>query len=490
MVGCGGDQVGQEPPLLSCAGGQAFADVTFTGVWHLEIAYDPTNRRAVAMRVEQRPEGYEVRMYGTTTTSVRLDDAGMAVELHLPVPEGESPRVMTLSACEMDALGTITGDFQYCIGEDCYPASVTGRKLEVLDEPVAAGMTLISEYGGPDTGEWRQEGAITMNVRVHDNLAYLARDNDGLRIVDLTNPATPIERGHLAVMYPAEEYYNDVKIVQGADARVFALMASNVRGVVVIDVTNPDAPVEVTSFPGAADAPDDVPSVHTLFVEGTRAYLAYTYDSSLRIYDVSEPTQPMPLGRWAHPDLGTEGGYLHDLYVKDGRAYLNYWNLGMVIVDTLADPQNPTFVGAYVDYGERTSHSSWVTTVGEQEIAVHGDEQYNAHVRIVDVDDASATFLDTLGSYQTRPEVSVHNILAHQDLAYVTYYQDGLRVLNLQDPGNPVEIAHYQTWPGFGPDHGFGFFEGAIGIDLDPVTGMIYLVDTHRGLFVLTLDSN
>jgi hypothetical protein len=67
----------------------------------------------------------------------------------------------------------------------------------------------------------------------------------------------------------------------------------------------------------------------------------------------------------------------------------------------------------------------------------------------------------------------------------VTYYQDGLRVLDLQDPGNPRVVAHYHTWPGAGPGYGQNFFEGAIGIDFDPVTGLIYVVDTHRGLFVL-----
>ena len=84
--------------------------------------------------------------------------------------------------------------------------------------------------------------------------------------------------------------------------------------------------------------------------------------------------------------------------------------------------------------------------------------------------------------------MSVHNILADGELAYVTYYQDGLRVLDLSDPTEPTEIAHYQTWPGPEAGYGASFYEGAIGIDLDREKGLVYLADTHRGLLILRLD--
>jgi len=65
---------------------------------------------------------------------------------------------------------------------------------------------------------------------------------------------------------------------------------------------------------------------------------------------------------------------------------------------------------------------------------------------------------------------------------------DGVRVLDLSDPSRPVEIAHFDTIPGPGPAYGYSFFEGAVGIDLDPGSGRIYVADSHRGLLVLQLD--
>lgn len=58
------------------------------------------------------------------------------------------------------------------------------------------------------------------------------------------------------------------------------------------------------------------------------------------------------------------------------------------------------------------SHASWVGEVDGRPIAITGDEGYNAHMQVVDVDPASADFMTEIGRYQTRPEVSIHNINA------------------------------------------------------------------------------
>jgi hypothetical protein len=158
----------------------------------------------------------------------------------------------------------------------------------------------------------------------------------------------------------------------------------------------------------------------------------------------------------------------------------------MMIVD-VSNPAAPALVGAFAGYGERTSHSSWVTQVGERKIAVHGDEQWGAHVRIVDVTEGTGAFATGIGEWQTRPEVSVHNIMAFGDRAYVAHYQDGIRILDLSDPTAPEEVAHYQTWPGYDTAYGYSFYESAIGIDVDVDAGLVYVADTHRGLLVLRI---
>ena len=175
------------------------------------------------------------------------------------------------------------------------------------------------------------------------------------------------------------------------------------------------------------------------------------------------------------------------LFVAGDRLYANWWDLGMAIVD-VSNPAQPDLIGSFEGYGETTSHSSWVTQVGPRTIAVHGDEQWGAHVQIVDVTEGSVDFGNALAEWETRPEVSIHNVMAMGDRAILSHYQDGVRILDLSAPTAPVEIAHFDTYPGYDRRYGYNFFEGAVGIDLDPATGRIYVADSHRGLLILHLD--
>ena len=45
-------------------------------------------------------------------------------------------------------------------------------------------------------------------------------------------------------------------------------------------------------------------------------------------------------------------------------------------------------------------------------------------------------------------------------------------------------MGYYNTWDG---RDGRSFYEGAIGLDLDPGGELVYLADTARGLMILRL---
>ena len=86
--------------------------------------------------------------------------------------------------------------------------------------------------------------------------------------------------------------------------------------------------------------------VHSAFINTHYVYITDDATGSLRVIDFQDPTHPKEVARWqtekseeqmiASP-LGegmiTTGRYLHDLYVKDGLAYLAYWRDGLVILD-------------------------------------------------------------------------------------------------------------------------------------------------------------
>jgi hypothetical protein len=476
-------------PRAGCSDAVPLDSVDTCGIWHLDLEYEDFGPAPGAIRIDLSDGGdLQGLLFGRETEDVRLTSSDLFLR-HVEVDDqGNEIGTRAFDACEVREDGTLAGTYVRCNPEgECGTASFVAYKLEALDEEPADGVSLISEWSGSASAPWSDED-VTYNLRHHGELVYVIRGADGLHIVDLTDPAAPRDLGHLPALYPeVGEYYNDVKLAERDDGSLFALAASNIRGVVVIDVTAPETPVEVVAFPEPApEAEDPTVNVHSIFVEGERLY--FTVFGGIEIYDIADPAAPIYLGGYWLPDLDVAGGFVHDLYVEDGIAYLDYWNRGLVVIDASVDPANPTEIGRFDSYDRRTSHANWVTTAGGRKVAVHGDEDFDAHVRVVDVDPASETAFEEIGSYQTRPHVSVHNIMALGEQALVTYYQDGLRVLDLSDPTEPVETAHFQTWPGPEPGYGIRFYEGALGVDHDPARDLVLVADTHRGLLVLSLD--
>jgi hypothetical protein len=108
----------------------------------------------------------------------------------------------------------------------------------------------------------------------------------GLHVIDVANPALPVELG--AIDTPG--YANGVSVVATR-----AYVADAHAGLRVIDVSNPALPVEL----GSIDTPGTARAVSVM---GTRAYLADD-DAGLRVIDVSNPALPVELGSIDTPPL-------------------------------------------------------------------------------------------------------------------------------------------------------------------------------------------
>ena len=109
-----------------------------------------------------------------------------------------------------------------------------------------------------------------------------------------------------------------------------------------------------------------------------------------------------------------------------------------------------------------------------------GTADGGAFLRVLDADPESPTFMEELSRFQTRPEIGIHNIQLVGDRAYIAYYQDGVRVVDLSEVTQPREVAYYNTWEPTAPGDAF---EGAVGISV--VDDLIYVADFNRGLFIL-----
>lgn len=394
-----------------------------------------------------------------------LDDTEL---LHrTEVTDEDGTRITALRITNRRPDGTARLERGTCAGGVCRRCTARlERATHNAGEGEGDRLTLLGELSDPS---W--PAGVALNVRVAGTLAYLIR-RTSLHIIDTSDPTRPVEVGRYQRF--GKSFANDVKLVE-AGARRFALIADS--PVDVVEVTDPAAPRLVAQIPEES---------HTLFTEerdgATLAYFG-NYNGECPVYDVTDPAAPRKLGSY-----DAEASVVHDLSVEEGIAYLNAWEKGFLVVDFTA-PATPRLLGSWSLTPTRTSHSNWTTTAGGRRIALHGEESYNAQLHVVDVDPASPTFMMPIGTYQTRPWISIHNIMAFGTRAYMTYYQDGVRVLDVSDPTRPRQIGYYNTWDPDAERSSGAFFEGAIGIDVDLVRKLVFVADLPRGLIILRDDT-
>lgn len=203
----------------------------------------------------------------------------------------------------------------------CAYVAAGSAVLRVVDVSNPASPVEVSIYDKPGYTQHTQA------IVVADGYAYIAKGDDGLLIMDISNPASPVEVGS----YDAPNYYvRDVMLV--GDYVHFATS----RGLHILDISDPTAPVEVGTY--------DVPS----YVEGVRLAGDYAYiitdSADLRIVDVSDPTTPTEVGTYGTP-VSAQGIAVvgHYTYVADE------YN-GLRVVDA-SNPARPVEVGFYDERG-------------------------------------------------------------------------------------------------------------------------------------------
>ena len=227
---------------------------------------------------------------------------------------------------------------------------------------------------------------------------------------------------------------NDVKI--RADGRLGVLTheggdasEGGRNGVTFFDLADPAHPRVVSRFSTGLE-----PGVHNAWLEGDYAYLVVDgVGSGLRILDVTDPASP----RVAASFYGGSS-FLHDVYVRDGLAFLSHWDAGLIILDVgngLAggSPTNPVEVSRLSDLGGET-HNVWYWP--RAGYAFVGEEQFghsmgpSGIMHVVDLSDIARP--REVATYEV-PGSTSHNYWLDEETGtlYLAWYEQGVRMLDV-----------------------------------------------------------
>ncbi|MFN0128595.1 MAG: LVIVD repeat-containing protein [Verrucomicrobiales bacterium] len=162
------------------------------------------------------------------------------------------------------------------------------------------------------TGTLNIPAADRAHVRIYGDAAWIVAGRNNalsLQAFDISNPAAPVPRGSVPLQTSSSVLGNDFEIV-GSRAYV---TGSHV-GLIVCDISNPDAPFVLSTTPLP-------PFIVDVTVLGNYAYAASTA-AGLQVVDISDPAQP----RWV---TGNSAYHTRSVANADGFVFAGgYSNAG------------------------------------------------------------------------------------------------------------------------------------------------------------------
>jgi len=333
--------------------------------------------------------------------------------------------------------------------------------------------------------------------------ALVGRFN-GTSFVDVTDPGAPVYVGDLPMTEGSRaNVWRDMKVYQN-HVYVVADNAGN-HGMQVFDLTQlrdvaaEDMPV---TFDQTAHY-DNVNSAHNVIINEDTGF-AYivgaggggeTCGGGLHMVDIRTPAEPSFAGCFADPSTGRTGtGYTHDAQCvvyngpdseHQGKEICFGANETAISIADVSDKDNPAAIstGSYPDHAY--VHQGWLDAehqyyyVNDELDEINGLVD-NTRTLVWDVSDLDDPQL--VKEYFLPERSSDHNLYIIDDVMYQSNYQSGLRLIDISNRTEPVEIGHFDTVP-FG-DNGPGFGGSWSNYPFFD-SGTIVVTSMNEGLFIL-----
>ncbi len=213
---------------------------------------------------------------------------------------------------------------------------------------------------------------------------------------------------------------------------------------------------------------------HNIFIDTNKAklYACGTNGLGMKILDISNPTQP---SLWY--DFN-QVNYVHDCYVTNDTAFLNCGFNGLQIYDFSSQTiQQLGLLDFYVEQGY--NHSGWLSEDRQKYVFV--DEDKGKRVKICDATSLSNIKINSLYGTNDYTNKVAHNVMIFEDFLFISYYNEGLRIVDISNINSPKEVGYYDT---FTQETNYKL-NGAWGVYVFKNQDLILISDRQNGLFLV-----
>ena len=364
-------------------------------------------------------------------------------------------------------------------------SSVQGEKIECSD-----GMASLFDCQKVDLLSFLSIGDLSTDrgVKMTDiwgwtdpetNVEYvLQARTEGLSFVDIRDPYNPVYVGEILKTEGSPgSAWRDVKVYK--DHAFIVADGAGAHGMQVFDMTQlrdvAPGDMPVTFEPTVVY--DKLNSSHNIVINEETGF-AYsignraggeTCGGQLHMINIQDPKNPTFAGCFFYRTPGgASSGLAHDaqcvIYRGPDSKYTGkevcFKSSGnaFTIVD-VTDKSNPELIARTTYPNLAYTHQGWLTE--DQKYFYMNDEldELNGFVDqtrtlIWDLEELEDPILAK--EFMLSTKASDHNLYVRDNFLYQSNYQAGLRILDITDPTNPVEVGHFDTTPDAGDEAGFG----------------------------------
>ncbi|MBC8192794.1 MAG: T9SS type A sorting domain-containing protein [Candidatus Marinimicrobia bacterium] len=347
---------------------------------------DPTNPSMVA-ELEFLGQCWDISVTGDFAY-VGNDDQG------LRIIDISNPLIPTLASTFLSTPGV---KFEHAQVIDTLAYAATQSGLFILDVSDPAAPVQLG-HSPAENGAW--------SVHVVDTIAYLPKVFEGIRMVNVADPTNPIELGYFQT--PDAAYWMEV-------VDTIAYVAERFSGIQILDISDLTAPDSVGML--SMDYAD------ALYILGDSMYVASS-SWGLKQVDISDLTAPVLVNECKG------GGYPVDIQAADTITYVAMRGLGVGIFtyDEFFEPDMIALIEMDNPYRLHVE--------GELLFVL---ENYNLH--IYDVSDPS----NPVHTYSTDSG-GINSVFCMANLLYVGGYPD-LRIFDISDPYFPAQLGEMDGLP-------------------------------------------
>ncbi len=297
--------------------------------------------------------------------------------------------------------------------------------------------------------------------------------NEATVVLDLIDPSAPNQ------IYRVEGSTTIWRDMKSWDNYIYSICDNCPDGLIIIDMTDPNniTHKQVTTMLNTVSGNmETLGAFHNIFVDEF-GYL-YSCGSDLNnggvvVMDVvTDPWNPVIVGF-------ADARYSHDMYVRDNIIYSSDVYSGFFSIMDATDKTDIRRLATQGTTGDFT-HNAWLSDNSDYLFTT--DEVDNGALDAYDIRDLND--IKRIDVYQPPSsigeDVIPHNAHVYNDYVVVSWYTDGVKVIDAQHPDNLVEVASFDTWSG-----GNGGFSGNWGAYPFLPSGLLLLSDISTGLHVL-----